>query len=76
MHSSIEEQRIFPIIAKKMPGFRKEVSLLTQPKEIHKGVDLFEVYSQKCSTADVELRLNELKVSYGWVWGSALGTFG
>lgn len=62
VHHSIEEQHIFPVIAKKMPAFRKELSLLTQHKEIDKGLNLFEAYLQKCSTGEIDLRLEELKV--------------
>lgn len=62
MHHGIEEQHIFPVLAKKMPAFRKELELLTQHKLIHKGLDGLEVYLQECVDGERELRLSELKV--------------
>ena len=45
-----------------MPAFRKELELLTQHKAIHRGVDQFEAYLEKCSSGETELRLDEMKV--------------
>ncbi|KAF2829212.1 hypothetical protein CC86DRAFT_379953 [Ophiobolus disseminans] len=42
MHHTIEEQHIFPILAKKMPAFKKELELLSQHKQIHVGLDKLE----------------------------------
>ncbi|MCJ1369069.1 hypothetical protein MMC20_000277 [Loxospora ochrophaea] len=61
IHHSIEENHIFPVLATKMPAFRKELELLTQHKQIHKGLDKFEAYLEKCRTGENELRLDELK---------------
>ena len=61
MHHSIEETRIFPMLATKMPAFRKELALLTQHKQIHKGLDQFEAYLEKCKTGETDLNLGELK---------------
>ncbi|KAI9870051.1 MAG: hypothetical protein M1830_004748 [Pleopsidium flavum] len=61
MHHSIEENHIFPILAKKMPEFRKELELLTQHKQIHAGLDKFEAYLEKCRSGEKELRLEEMK---------------
>ncbi|KAL6710088.1 hypothetical protein ACN47E_009879 [Coniothyrium glycines] len=61
MHHTIEEQHIFPVLAKKMPAFRKELELLAQHKQIHKGLDKLEKYLDECSTGERELRLAELK---------------
>lgn len=61
MHHSIEENHIFPILARKMPEFRKELELLTQHKKIHAGLDKFEAYLEGCRSGKIELRLEELK---------------
>lgn len=64
VHHTIEEQHIFPVLAKKMPVFRKELELLNQHKEIHKGLDKLEKYLEECSSGERELRLEELKVIF------------
>ena len=61
MHHTIEEQHIFPVLAKKMPAFRKELELLSQHKQIHKGLDQLEDYVDGCRSGERELRLSELK---------------
>lgn len=61
MHHTIEEMHIFPVLAKKMPAFRKELELLTQHKQIHTGLDQFQAYLQDCTAGERELRLAELK---------------
>jgi len=61
MHHGIEESYVFPILARKMPAFQKELHLLTQHKEIHKGLDVFEEYLEGCKKKQRELRLGELK---------------
>lgn len=61
MHHGIEEAHIFPVLAKKMPAFRKELELLTQHKQIHKGLDKFEAYLEGCKRGERELRLEEMK---------------
>ncbi|KAG9202966.1 hypothetical protein G6514_003747 [Epicoccum nigrum] len=61
MHHGIEERHIFPVLAKKMPAFKKELELLTQHKQIHKGLDKLTKYLEECSTGERELRLPELK---------------
>ncbi|MCJ1229214.1 hypothetical protein MMC12_005879 [Toensbergia leucococca] len=67
-HHSIEEQHIFPVLARKMPAFRKELELLSQHKEIHKGLEKLEKYMEECQGGERELRLEEMK--------SILDTFG
>ncbi|KAK5107380.1 hypothetical protein LTR62_001323 [Meristemomyces frigidus] len=59
-HHTIEEQHIFPILARKMPAFQKELQLLTQHKEIHKGLDELEKYLGECRSGERELRLEEM----------------
>ena len=61
VHHSIEEQHIFPILARKMPAFKKELDLLTQHKQIHKGLDVLQAYLEDCRSGEKELRLEELK---------------
>lgn len=61
MHHTIEEQHVFPVLAKKMPAFRKELDLLEQHKEIHRGLDELEGYLRACQVGERELRLGELK---------------
>lgn len=61
VHHTIEEQHIFPILAKKMPKFKKELELLTQHKQIHEGLEVFEKYVEACRTGERELRFIELK---------------
>lgn len=61
MHHGIEEAHIFPVLAKKMPAFRKELELLTQHKQIHNGLDKFDAYLEECKSGERELRLEEMK---------------
>ncbi len=44
-----------------MPAFRKELELLTQHKEIHKGMDKMEAYLDDCKAGKRDLRIEELK---------------
>lgn len=61
LHHSIEEQHMFPVLAEKMPEFRKELELLTQHKQIHVGLDKLEEYLKRCCSRETELRLDEVK---------------
>ena len=56
-----EEQHIFPVLALKMPAFRKELELLTQHKQIHNGLDKFEAYIDDCKSGKRDMRMEELK---------------
>lgn len=60
-HHGIEERHVFPMLATKMPAFKKELELLSQHKEIHKGLEKFEAYLEECQSGEKELRLGELK---------------
>lgn len=60
-HHGIEEQHIFPILARKMPEFKKELELLTQHKQIHKGLERLEEYFTAVRCGEKELRMGELK---------------
>ncbi|KAF2723875.1 hypothetical protein K431DRAFT_219128 [Polychaeton citri CBS 116435] len=62
VHHTIEEQHIFPVLAKRMPAFRKELELLTQHKQIHVGLEKLEDYIADCRRGETELRLGEMKV--------------
>lgn len=44
-----------------MPAFKKELQLLTQHKEIHKGLDKLEAYMDECKAGTKDLRMDELK---------------
>ena len=61
VHHSIEENHIFPVLATKMPAFRKELELLTQHKQIHRGLDKFEAYLEKCKTGETDFSSEEMK---------------
>lgn len=61
MHHTIEEVHVFPKLAKRMPAFKKELQLLSQHKQIHKGIDKMEMYLKQCRNGERELRLGELK---------------
>ncbi|KAF2873740.1 hypothetical protein BDV95DRAFT_488812 [Massariosphaeria phaeospora] len=61
MHHTIEERHIFPVLAKKMPAFKKELELLTQHKQIHEGLDKLELYVNECKSGERELRMSEMK---------------
>ena len=60
-HHTIEEQHIFPVLAAKMPKFRKELELLTQHKQIHEGLEELEKYIGECRSGERELRFVEMK---------------
>ncbi|KAG9637678.1 hypothetical protein KCU98_g20679, partial [Aureobasidium melanogenum] len=61
IHHTIEERHIFPVLARKMPAFKKELELLTQHKQIHEGLDKFEEYLGQCRSGEKELRMDEMK---------------
>ncbi|KAK9857535.1 hypothetical protein MYU51_021071 [Penicillium brevicompactum] len=60
-HHSIEEQHIFPVLAKKMPEFRKELELLSQHRQIHAGLEKLEHYLEKCRSGEEDMRRDEVK---------------
>lgn len=61
IHHGIEEQHIFPVLAKKMPAFRKELELLTQHKQIHAGLDQFEEYLADVRSGKRDLVYGDMK---------------
>ncbi|KAJ5895678.1 hypothetical protein N7495_007369 [Penicillium taxi] len=60
-HHSIEERHIFPVLASKMPEFRKELELLSQHKLIHAGLERLGGYLEKCKTGEEDMRREEIK---------------
>lgn len=62
MHHGIEEQHIFPVLAKKMPAFKKELELLSQHKQIHAGLEKLQAYLDGCRSGEKDFRFEELKV--------------
>ncbi|RAQ45500.1 hypothetical protein AFGD_005928 [Aspergillus flavus] len=60
-HHSIEEEHIFPVLARKMPEFRQKKTLLAQHKKIHRGLDELEQYLEKCRSGEEDLELTEMK---------------
>ncbi|PQE22223.1 Neutrophil cytosol factor 2 protein [Rutstroemia sp. NJR-2017a WRK4] len=72
-HHSIEEQHIFPVLAKKMPEFRNTAELLRQHKEIHAGMDAFQEYLEQCRSGETELSLRTLGEKMD-TWGEVLWT--
>lgn len=61
LHHGIEERHIFPVLATRMPAFKKELELLTQHKQIHAGLEKFQEYLEDCESGEKELRLGEMK---------------
>jgi hypothetical protein len=66
-HHNFEEAYLFPVLAKRMPEFRKggkgggAAELLRQHKEIHKGLGLLDEYLRGCRSGEHELDLSVLK---------------
>ena len=61
MHHNIEEQHVFPLLAKKMPAFQRELELVGHHKQIHKGLEKLEEYLESCRGGETELRLDRMK---------------
>lgn len=57
-----EEQHIYPILAQRIPAFRKELELLSQHKQLHAGLERLEAYLDEVKASKRDLRLDELKV--------------
>ncbi|KAL5352259.1 hypothetical protein ACLOAV_002206 [Pseudogymnoascus australis] len=78
-HHSIEEMHIFPVLAKRMPEFKNgpkykgAAELLRQHKEIHDGLDVFQLYLRQCETGEVDFDLKVLKTKME-SWGEVLWT--
>lgn len=61
LHHNIEEQHIFPLLAKRMPTFKPDAFAYTQHKGIHEGLDKLEAYLKMCKRGQRELRREEIK---------------
>lgn len=61
MHHSIEENYLFPKLAKKMPGFGKGEDLLKQHQAIHAGMDKLEAYLAGCQRGETDFSLVKVK---------------
>ncbi|PLB51624.1 hypothetical protein P170DRAFT_487786 [Aspergillus steynii IBT 23096] len=59
MHHAIEEQHIFPVLAKKMPEFRRD--LVAQHRQIHAGLGKLEEYLERCRSGEADLDRGEVK---------------
>lgn len=61
MHHGIEEEHVFPVLAKRMPAFRNELDLIGQHRQIHAGLVELRTYLEACRDKQREFRLDELK---------------
>ena len=59
MLHAIEEQHIFPLLAKKMPEFRRD--LVAQHRDIHTGLEKLEGYLEKCRSGEEDLDRGEVR---------------
>ncbi|GLA73578.1 hypothetical protein AtubIFM55763_004505 [Aspergillus tubingensis] len=72
IHHSIEENHVFPHLAKKMPEFRtgrgrQAAELLRQHRQIHKGLEEFQKYLEECQEGKQELEFDVLRGKMeGW----------
>ncbi|KAL2832861.1 hypothetical protein BDW59DRAFT_157009 [Aspergillus cavernicola] len=60
-HHTIEEVRIFPYLAKRMPSFANKDQLVTQHKAIHAGLERLEHYARGCLNGETDLQWGEVK---------------
>jgi hemerythrin-like domain-containing protein len=60
LHHTIEEQRVFPVLARKMKPFGKELELLTQHRHIHEGLVTLEDYIRECREGQRDFVFAEL----------------
>lgn len=77
-HHSIEENYIFPVLARKMPEFqtggkggKKAAELLQQHKEIHVGMDSMQEYLGGCREGKYDMEMRVLKAKMD-TWGAVL----
>ncbi|OJJ51786.1 hypothetical protein ASPZODRAFT_127921 [Penicilliopsis zonata CBS 506.65] len=61
LHHSIEEEHIFPVLARRMPEFRAKVTLLEQHREIHAGMDKLQAYLEECRCGEADLQRDEVQ---------------
>ncbi|KAK1997325.1 hypothetical protein LX36DRAFT_578669 [Colletotrichum falcatum] len=71
-HHHIEESSLFPFLARKMPQFRGDGSLLAeQHRQMHGGLEEFQRYLESCRTRKSRLELQVLKGKMD-SWGEVL----
>ena len=74
MHHDIEETYIFPKLAKKMPEFNAKTGILVlQHVDIHKGLDEYAGYLQRCRKGEEDFEMSGLKERME-TWGEVLWT--
>lgn len=61
VHHTIEEEYVFPELAKRMPIFGNQDQLINQHHEIHIGLERMEAYLRACLNGEKELRMDEMK---------------
>ncbi|CCG84809.1 protein of unknown function [Taphrina deformans PYCC 5710] len=61
VHHNIEETTWFPVLAKKMPGFREGEFAKTQHQEMHKGLDVLHPYLIECQKGARDFRREEVR---------------
>ncbi|KAH7142939.1 hypothetical protein B0J13DRAFT_476335, partial [Dactylonectria estremocensis] len=75
-HHNIEENWFFPLLAERMPEFRRERELVAQHREIHAGLEALQSYLRSCLAAEVDFSLGKVKEildSFGVVLWQHLG---
>ncbi|KAI4854066.1 hypothetical protein E4T44_00423 [Aureobasidium sp. EXF-8845] len=60
-HHDIEESYWFPILGKRMEGFRGSGFAKEQHRAMHKGLDVLAPYLQECKRGERELRREEVR---------------
>lgn len=84
-HHRIEEEHLFPLLARKMPQFgsptpptrgkkggkKKDCELLKQHERIHEGMEGLEKYLRACRSGEVEFELGVLRERME-SWGEVL----
>ncbi|KAI9371153.1 hypothetical protein BJX61DRAFT_543950 [Aspergillus egyptiacus] len=72
VHHSIEENHIFPYLARRMPEFqtgrgKNAAELLRQHRQIHAGLEGFQAYLEKCLQGEEDLSMEVLRGKMeGW----------
>lgn len=60
-HHDIEESMWFPVLARKMPGFRDGEFAKSQHKEMHKGLDVLQPYLIDCKAGVQDFRRDRVR---------------
>ncbi|KAM5365873.1 hypothetical protein ACJZ2D_010787 [Fusarium nematophilum] len=60
-HHNIEESWFFPLLAERMPEFRRERELVAQHREIHAGLEPLQWYLRSCLAGEVDFSLVKVK---------------